>query len=237
MWYHLCVMNCMHKTSQYIITVFLVLVLLFSTKASNSCYNKTIVVKQTCLYDELQLATLGLSKPIFEKAIAEWNILSAREHIEKNNILSIADLSQSSKAKRLYVIDIENKKVLFNTYVAHGRNSGDEFASSFSNKENSYQSSLGFYITANTYQGAHGLSLKLKGIEKGINDIAETRGIVVHGASYVSESFINNFGRLGRSQGCPAVPIELCTPIINSIKGGSCFLCFTPIKITLIKLH
>ncbi|MFY7964694.1 MAG: murein L,D-transpeptidase catalytic domain family protein [Chitinophagaceae bacterium] len=182
------------------------------------------------MYDELQLATLGLSKPIFEKAIAEWDILSAREHIEKTNILSIADLSQSSKAKRLYVMDIKNKRILFNTYVAHGRNSGDEFATSFSNKENSYQSSLGFYITANTYQGAHGLSLKLKGIEKGINDIAETRGIVVHGASYVSESFINNFGRLGRSQGCPAVPIELCTPIINSIKGGSCFYMFYPDK-------
>ena len=221
----------MHKIHQYAITIFYLFSLLIISKPNNKiCKNETTVVAPICLYDELQLATLGLSKSIFEQAVAEWNTLSTKEHIEKSNILSIADLSQTSKAKRLYVIDIANKKVLFNTYVAHGRNSGDEFATSFSNKENSYQSSLGFYITTNTYKGAHGLSLRLKGIEKGINDIAENRGIVVHGASYVSESFINSFGRLGRSQGCPAVPMELCSPIINSIKGGSCFFMFYPDK-------
>ncbi len=187
-------------------------------------------IKECNLYDELELSKIGLSRDIFDKAIAERNVLSKKQHIEKPNLLSIADLSQSSNSKRLYIIDIDNKKVLFNTYVAHGRNSGDEFAKSFSNKLNSYQSSLGFYLTAGTYQGAHGLSLKLKGAEKGINDIAEDRGIVVHGASYVSESFINQFGRLGRSQGCPAVPEELCEPIVNSIKGGSCFFIFSPDK-------
>ncbi len=190
----------------------------------------TTCIKECNLYDELELSKLGLSRDIFDKAIAERNALSKKQHIEKLNLLSIADLSQSSNAKRLYIIDIENKKVLFNTYVAHGRNSGDEFAKTFSNKLNSYQSSLGFYLTAGTYQGAHGLSLRLKGAEKGINDIAEDRGIVVHGASYVSETFINQFGRLGRSQGCPAVPEELCEPIVNSIKGGSCFFIFSPDK-------
>ena len=191
----------------------------------------TATYKTACsLYDELELFKIGLGRDIFDKAIAERNALSKNQYIEKPNLLSIADLSQSSNAKRLYIIDIENKKVLFNTYVAHGRNSGDEFAKSFSNNRNSYQSSLGFYLTTSTYQGAHGLSLKLKGAEKGINDIAEDRGIVVHGASYVSESFIHQFGRLGRSQGCPAVPEELCEPIVNSIKGGSCFFIFSPDK-------
>jgi hypothetical protein len=193
-------------------------------KATSTC------ITACSLYDELALSKIGLSRDIFDKAIAERNALSKNQHIEKPNLLSIADLSQSSNAKRLYIIDIENRKVLFNTYVAHGRNSGDEFAKSFSNKLNSYQSSLGFYLTAGTYQGAHGLSLKLKGAEKGINDIAEDRGIVIHGAFYVSESFIHQFGRLGRSQGCPAVPKELCEPIINSIKGGSCFFIFSPDK-------
>ena len=119
---------------------------------------------------------------------------------------------------------------MFNTYVAHGRNSGEEFAINFANTINSYKSSLGFYITGNTYQGKHGLSLRLKGIEKGINDDAEKRGIVMHGAKYVSESFIKQCGRLGRSEGCPAVPEELCTPIVNFIKDGSCVFVYYPDK-------
>lgn len=189
---------------------------------------KSFISQECSLYDELNLSQFGLSEEIFAKALTGWTSLFKKQHIEKPNLLSIADLSQSSNSKRLYVIDMEKRKILFNTYVAHGRNSGEEFALSFSNKPNSYKSSLGFYLTENTYEGAHGLSMKLKGVEKGINDIAEQRGIVVHGAPYVSESFINQFGRLGRSQGCPAVPEELCKPIVNSIKGGSCFFMFYP---------
>jgi hypothetical protein len=112
--------------------------------------------------------------------------------------------------------------------VAHGRNSGEEFARFFSNVPNSNQSSLGFYLTGNTYQGKHGLSLKLKGIEQGINHFAEERAIVLHGADYVSESFIKKHGRLGRSQGCPAVSQELSKPIIEKIKEGSCLFIYSP---------
>lgn len=223
----------MHQSIYKIRTIFLLLLMmLFSTSATIKAVkiNEITAVKENSLYNDLQLGTIGLSKKIFEMAVTKWTLITQKLNIEKTNILSIVDLSQSSNSKRLYIIDIENKKILFNTYVAHGRNSGEEFATHFSNKLNSFQSSLGFYVTTNTYQGAHGLSLKLKGIEKGINDIAENRGIVLHGASYVSESFINNFGRLGRSQGCPAVSEELCIPIINSIKGGTCFFMFYPDK-------
>lgn len=211
---------------------FLLPLLLFlaasSTISKHDINDKTVASQECSLYNELQLSQFGLSEDIFAKALTGWYSLFRKQHIKKPNLLSIADLSQSSKSKRLYVIDMEKKKILFNTYVAHGRNSGGEFALSFSNQPSSYKSSLGFYLTENTYYGTHGLSMKLKGVEEGINDIAEQRGIVMHGAHYVSESFINQFGRLGRSQGCPAVPQELCKPIVNYIQGGSCFFMFYP---------
>jgi len=190
--------------------------------------HKVVLVKDNSLYDTLGLSGIGLSMEIFDKAIAGRNVMTQHQQIDNPDILSIVDLSQSSSAKRLYIIDLLNKKVLFNTYVAHGRNSGSEYAMSFSNKLNSFKTSLGFYLTKDTYKGAHGLSMRLKGMEKGINDIAEDRGIVMHGANYVSESFISHNGRLGRSQGCPAVPQELCIPIINAIKGGTCFFMYSP---------
>ena len=190
--------------------------------------HKVVLVKDNSLYDTLGLSGLGLSMEIFDKAIAGRNMMSLNQQIGNPDILSIVDLSQSCNAKRLYIIDLVQRKVLFNTYVAHGRNSGEEYAKSFSNKLNSYKSSLGFYLTKDTYKGAHGLSMRLKGVEKGINDIAEDRGIVIHGAHYVSESFINQNERLGRSQGCPAIPQELCVPIINAIKGGTCFFMYSP---------
>ncbi len=183
---------------------------------------------QDGLYNQFHLKELGLSKPVFLKALAGWNNLKGKQQLPNQNLLSILDLSQSSNAKRLYVLNMETKEVLFNTYAAHGRNSGGEFATAFGNTMNSFKSSLGFYITGPTYLGAHGLSMRLIGIEKGINDDAEKRGIVMHGADYVSEHFIKQCGRLGRSQGCPAVPKEICTAIVNFIKEGSCFYMYYP---------
>ena len=179
------------------------------------------------LYSQLQLASIGLNKDVFDKALAGWKKL--QDEVCLNHLLSIADFSQSSNAKRLYVIDVENGRLLYQTYVAHGRNSGEEFAQSFSNKAESYKSSLGFYLTGIAYNGKHGLSLQLKGLEQGVNDQAEKRTIVIHGADYVSESFIQKFGRLGRSLGCPAVPVELCRPLIETLKGGSCFFIYSPL--------
>lgn len=199
-----------------------------NTGFSESDNFQIIYSPTAALYNQMHLSHYGLAQDVFEKAFTGWNILVRNECIENPGLVTIADLSQSSNSKRLYVIDMINKKLLFNTYVAHGRNSGEEYAHSFSNRANSFQSSLGFYLTQNTYAGTHGLSMKLRGLEKGINDGAEERGIVMHGAPYVSDTFINQYGRLGRSQGCPAVPEEFCSPIINSIKGGSCLFMFYP---------
>ena len=168
------------------------------------------------LYDSLHLGEKGLSETAFR--YAWFGFQKMKLH---NPILAIADFSQSSRKKRLYVIDLLKKKVLMNTYVAHGRNSGEEFAKNFSNNNSSFQSSLGFYKTLGTYQGKHGLSLKLEGVEKGINDRAFERAIVMHGANYVSESFIKNTGRLGRSQGCPAVSILDSKKLIDMLYNGA----------------
>lgn len=168
------------------------------------------------LYDTLELKELGLSDKAFQ--YAWYGIQKMRL---TNPILAIADFSQSSQNKRLYVIDLLHKKIVMHTYVAHGRNSGEKFATKFSNENSSYQSSLGFYRTLGTYIGKHGLSLKLEGIEKGINDRAYERAIVMHGADYVSESFIKNTGRLGRSQGCPAVSVADSKKLIKMLCNGA----------------
>ncbi|MGV9003153.1 murein L,D-transpeptidase catalytic domain family protein [Flavobacterium sp.] len=148
--------------------------------------------------------------------------------IFKKNILTLIDFSKSSNSKRLWIIDLDSDEVLLNTYVAHGRNTGNEFADKFSNKAESFQSSLGFYATAEIYNGKHGSSLKLDGLQKGMNDNARERAVVMHGADYVSEKFIKNNKRLGRSLGCPAVPEELNDKIITLIKDKSCLFIYHP---------
>jgi len=215
------------QNSHYALPLMLLLCVIPSF--SNLGKDKLIaVVQQESLYNQLHLSQLGLKQIIFDKAVAGWNVLIKQKLLPKSGVLSIVDFSQSSNTKRLYIIDMDKKIILFNTYVAHGRNSGGEFAMFFGNKANSFKSSLGFYITGNTYKGNHGLSMRLRGVEKGINDGAVQRGIVMHGAPYVSEAFIKQCGRLGRSQGCPAVPQELCQQIIGYIKEGSCFYMYYP---------
>lgn len=168
------------------------------------------------IYDSLSLSERGLSPDAFERAYAGFSKVNFHKPV-----LAIADFSQSSKSKRFYLIDLQEMKVKLQTYVAHGRNSGEEFARQFSNKDGSFQSSLGLYTTLNTYIGKHGLSLRLQGLEEGINNRAESRAIVIHGADYVSENFIRASGRLGRSQGCPAVPMEVRDKVIGFLKGGA----------------
>ncbi|GAA4398265.1 murein L,D-transpeptidase catalytic domain family protein [Nibrella viscosa] len=173
-------------------------------------------------YDDLHLGAAGLKREVFEYA------LRGLQKIDAKPIISIVDMSQPSTKKRLYVIDLANKKLLFHTYVSHGRNTGELMASSFSNVNSSNKSSLGFYKTLDTYMGKHGLSLKLKGLEKGFNDNAYDRAIVLHGADYVCEDFVRRTGRLGRSQGCPAVPNAMSKQIITAVKGGSCLFVYYP---------
>ncbi|GAB3566404.1 murein L,D-transpeptidase catalytic domain family protein [Spirosoma luteolum] len=175
------------------------------------------------LYDTLKLADAGLAQPIFEYA------LQGRTNLHNTHpVLTIADMSQPSSQKRLYVIDLVKKQLLFNTYVAHGKNSGDLVPQQFSNTPSSLQTSLGFYRTLNTYMGKHGLSLQLKGLEKGINNNVQDRNIVLHGANYVCDDTVRITGRLGRSEGCPAVPYALSKPIIQAVKGGSCLFVYAP---------
>lgn len=179
------------------------------------------------LYSVLNLSNLGLTKEAYDYAIKGYNYLLNSGKLTKGQTLTIVDFSLPSSAKRLFVIDLDNKKILFNTYVAHGRNSGKEYANSFSNAPESNKSSLGFYITKGTYNGAHGYSLKLEGEEKGINDNALSRAIVMHSADYVNKNLIKSQGYIGRSLGCPAISKELYKPIIETIKGGSCLFIYS----------
>lgn len=178
------------------------------------------------LYDSLQLGEKGLDRNTFEIALAGYNKLHSSGKI-RNNKLSIVDFSQPSTKKRLFIIDLDSKKLLFNTLVAHGRNSGQVMATKFSNTNESLQSSLGFFVTAEKYMGKHGLSMRMDGMEKSNNN-ARQRAVVVHGADYVSERFIKSTGYLGRSWGCPAVNPELNEPIINAIGNGSCLFIYSP---------
>ena len=178
-------------------------------------------------YNSLDLDNLGLSKTAFSYAMKGFNYLVQQGRLSKDNIISIVDFSQPSSRKRLFIIDLNNLRVLFNTYVAHGVNSGKEYANQFSNAPESNKSSLGFYETKNTYQGGNGYSLRLEGLERGINDNAEKRDIVIHGAGYVDESLIRSQGYIGRSWGCPALPEKLHKPIIDKIKNGSCLFIYS----------
>ncbi len=180
------------------------------------------------IYDSLQLNMLDLSKQAYDYAIRGFITLRSLGKLNNDSIISIVDFSLSSAKKRLFVLDLKNYKILYNTYVAHGRNSGAEYAEHFSNNPRSNKSSLGFYVTGNTYNGEHGYSLHLEGEEKGINDNAFKRAIVMHCANYVNENFIKSKGYIGRSFGCPAIPEKIYKPLIDEIKNGSCLFLYSP---------
>ena len=181
------------------------------------------------LYDSLKLNKIGLSRQALQYAYKGHQALIRKGLISKTNILSVCDFSQSSENKRFYIIDVKNFKVLMNTHVAHGKKSGLQYASKFSNKMESHQSSLGFYVTKGTYKGKHGLSLRLTGVDKGFNSNAEKRAIVVHGAQYIGENR-EDAVNMGRSFGCPAVPQAQSARVINLIKEGTCLFIYHPSK-------
>jgi hypothetical protein len=158
------------------------------------------------------------SLPVLELALNGYAQLQDKL---KKPLLTVIDYSLPSTQKRLWIIDLAQQKILLHTVVAHGRNSGALLAEKFSNRPESYQSSLGFFQTGEAYQGKHGYSLRLDGLEAGINDQARARAIVIHGADYAKEMVAATAGRLGRSLGCPAVPPDLSTPLIKLIKEGS----------------
>jgi len=198
------------------------------TKRIAAVVKSSFDVKIEMVYSSLQANQYELPKlESFTEALKGFYLLKEKGLIKKD-ILTLVDFSLSSNTKRLWVIDLSRNVVLFQSLVAHGRNTGEEYATNFSNSAESYKSSLGFYATGEIYKGKHGLSLKLDGLEKGMNDHARERAVVIHGADYVSEAFIKGNKRLGRSQGCPAIPVELAGEIISIIKDKSCLYIYHP---------
>jgi len=229
-------MNKLVKKSVWVISAIILIVALFSFVYTKPAAAKPlpaagkISVNKSYLYDSLHLNNSGLSRQAFSYAMKGYNYLLSLGKIKNDETVSIIDFSLPSYTKRLFVVDVKKGIVLFNTYVSHGRNSGKEVAGKFSNEPESFESSLGFYITSDTYNGKHGYSLRLEGEEAGINDNAFSRGIVMHSAPYVNERLIQKQGYIGRSEGCPAVPEKLYKSIIEKIKNGSCLFMYSPDK-------
>jgi hypothetical protein len=210
-------------------TAVFILILSFLTLQS---YNtKPIASGNNFLLNAQYLSNkLNINDEAVRLAVNGYEKLKEQGRLINQRYLTIADFSKPSSEERFYIIDMEAQEMVIQTLVAHGKNSGTLFAKSFSNINASNQSSLGFYITGNTYQGKHGRSLSLIGIENGINDKAAQRAIVLHGAGYVSKATIRQMGYLGRSQGCPAVPESQAQDIINTIQGESCLFIYAPDK-------
>jgi len=167
-------------------------------------------------------------RELFRVAVSGYERLQADGALGNSRYLTVVDFSLPSTDKRLWVLDMETHRIAFHTYVAHGVASGSLYAKAFSDIPESHQSSLGFYLAAESYQGKHGLSMRLDGLEAGFNANARERAIVFHGADYADPSFLAEHGRLGRSQGCPSVPQALSTPIIEAIQGNSCLFLYAP---------
>jgi hypothetical protein len=180
------------------------------------------------IFDSASLNSIGLERDVFYKAYKGFSYLLYKGLVNNPTILTIADFSQSSRNKRLYVIDLVQKKVVYNTFVSHGKNSGHEMATSFSNLRDSYKSAIGFMLTDDTYNGHCGYSLRFNGMEPGINDQIRSRAIILHGSHYVNGEKADEEGRVGNSLGCPAVPLAECRPIIDYIKGGTVYFIYSP---------
>ncbi len=178
------------------------------------------------LYEKLKDADLNFD--MLQKGILGLQRMLKIHPSTQTDIITLIDFQLPSYQERLYVIDLRRKKIIVKTHVAHGRASGELYASDFSNVIGSNKSSLGFYLTAETYQGKHGYSMRLDGMEYGINDNARKRAIILHSADYVSESVIKSTGRLGRSLGCPSVSADVFEKVIRITKEKSCLFIYHP---------
>jgi len=148
--------------------------------------------------------------------------------LDQKEILTVIDYSQPSTSKRLWVFDLKNNKELMNTLVAHGKNSGGLYAHAFSNVNGSKETSIGVFITAEPYIGGHGIAIRMKGLDRGFNDNAYKRNVVFHGANYMTNSFVKNYGRSGLSWGCPAVAPDKIKPLVDMIKGNTLVFAYYP---------
>lgn len=200
--------------------------------ASPSVENASSNTFSSSLWVERLVETAGIPEQALQLALYGFIELKGQNQLKNDSLIVIVDFSKPSVDKRLFIINLKKQEVVKNTLVAHGQNSGELIAESFSNTISSYQSSLGLYVTQNTYYGKHGYSLRLEGLSKGLNDNALRRAVVIHGANYVSDRFIAKNGRLGRSHGCPALPLEETQEIIDLIKDGTCLFIYHPSLVT-----
>ena len=186
-----------------------------SIKKNFSDMDIKLMYTELCLNDKVSFSCFNNAMHGLEK-IEDLEIFDN----SNNNLLVMVDYTKPSTEERLFIIDLRKKQLLISSLVTHGRGTGDLYATNFSNKNNSYSTSSGFYLTGNIYNGKHGESLELYGLEKGKNDNAKKRTIVMHSAYYANKAFAEKYGRLGRSKGCLALPTDLNAKIINLISGG-----------------
>lgn len=202
---------------------------LHAMQLNKSVYHSNSNLKDTAIsWIDRLVDSNEIPAPAINMALNGYYELKSRGLIQNDSLLTIIDFSKPSNEKRFFILDLKNKMIVKSNLVAHGMQSGVLLAESFSNKRFSNKSSLGLYITKETYQGKHGYSLRIDGMSKGVNDNARKRAIVIHGADYVSESFIQKNGRIGRSFGCPALPLNETAEIIDLIKNGSCLFIYHP---------
>src|SRR5690348_1363567 len=182
------------------------------------------------LAEQLLRQAPGRKAEVLRMALRATGCAAEQGLVKRKNLLTVIDYSLPSSQPRLFVFDLAAKKILFRELVAHGKNSGDNLAQFFSNSPGSLATSLGLFVTADPYVGSNGYSLRLKGLEEGVNDMAWDRAIVMHGAPYVSRAAIRALGRIGRSWGCPAIPLNVARKIIDTVRGGSAVFAYYPDK-------
>jgi len=183
------------------------------------------------MVDMLAKAAPAADRNVLKLAARAMSCAMRRPDMQINpGRLSVIDYSRPSTEPRMWVFDLARQRLLFEEWVAHGRNSGGNHTEHFSNKDGSFMSSLGAFTAQETYMGGNGYSLRLKGLEPGFNDHARDRAIVIHGAPYVNPAIARLQGRLGRSLGCPAVRLSVAKPLIDSLRGGTMVFAYYPDK-------
>lgn len=176
---------------------------------------------------ELARSAPNLNRDVLQAALQATHC-AVRNGVEEPQRLAVIDFSLPSSERRLWIFDLAKRELLMRELVAHGKNSGLNEATEFSNIVNSYQSSIGLFRASESYQGKHGYSLRLDGLEEGINDRARERAIVIHGADYVDPHWVSEYGRIGRSHGCPAVRQGVIQKVVNTLKGGQLVFKYYP---------
>ena len=214
----------MNKRYLFLVLIFILSTFLyFSNAQTGLSKERQLALKKAELnikelYNELNAAQYDLSFTAFRYAYIGYQTMKKQHRLNNKELFSIIDFTKDCNSKRFYTIDLEKMKIVYYTYVAHGKKSGERMATSFSDAVESNKSSIGFYITGNTYNGGNGYSLILNGDEKGYNSNLAKRSVVVHAADYANEDYIARNGRMGRSLGCPALPENIYKQVIETIK-------------------